>query len=104
MNQIRYNAYSSWDCDNVETLAAGATFVPLNAAPCDVVTLLLPSTGVSLYVKNSNTADATKYVQVDAPSGFVIPVGGDASEISIRRADGSATPVTVRYMYGKYRR
>lgn len=104
-SQIRYNAYSSWACDLVATLAAGSTFVPLNDQPCDVVTIILNSSGsVKLDIINSCQTDLTKFISIDAPSGFVLPVGGNANEISIRRTDLSATPVTVRYVWGKYRR
>lgn len=105
MTPIRYNAYSSWGTDFTATLAAGATFIQLNDIPADVITLVIPTTGgVSLDVINSNETDKTKYMVIDAPSGFVIPVGGNAAEIMIRRHDQSATPVTVRYMWGKFRR
>lgn len=104
MTPIRYNGYSSWSTETVATLNPGTTWVSLGDFPCDEVVIYNPATGVSLDVKASCQPDATKYVTVEAPSGATIPVGGNAQEIQVRRTDLSNTPITVRYIWRKFRR
>jgi hypothetical protein len=105
---IRYNAYSSWRTAII-TIDAGATFTPLGDFPCDEVVLYNPATGVSLDVIASSwiagtSADTTQFVTIDAPAGAVIPVGGNASEIAVRRTDTASTETTIRYIWRKFNR
>ena len=104
MNNIRYNAYREWDIATTATSSTGANFVPLlGADSADEVTIILQSSdngGVALDVSHNGT----DYAILEAPSGFVIPLGGQTSEIQVRRHDQSNTPFTVRYMWGRYRR
>jgi hypothetical protein len=104
---IRYNAYSSWRTA-IKTIAAGATFTTLGDFPCDEIVIYNPASGVSLDVISSSwiagtSADTTQFVTIDAPSGAVIPVGGNANEISVRRTDAGAE-TTVRYIWRKFMR
>lgn len=102
---IRYNGYQEWGTDYVETVAAGTAFINLNNQPCDEVCIFNPASGVSLDVLAAKTPlSLDKFVTVDAPSGTVIPVTGNANEILVRRTDLSATPTTVRYIWRRYRR
>lgn len=100
----RYNGYQNWSAEITATAASGSGFTALPNIPCDEVVIYNPASGVALDVKNSNETDATKYVTVDAPAGAVIPVSGTAAEIEVRRHDQSATPVTVRFIWRKFRR
>ncbi len=105
---FRYNAYSSWRT-GIITISAGATFTPLGDFPCDEVVLYNPASGVSLDVIASSwiagtNADTTQFVTVDAPSGAVIPVGGYANEIAVRRNDQASTPTVIRYIWRKFMR
>jgi hypothetical protein len=104
MTPIRYNAYQSWSTEIVDTSTSGEVFTPLGDFPCDEVVIYNPSTGVSLDIKASNQPDDTKFVTIEAPSGATIPVGGLASEIMVRRTNLSDTPVTVHYIWRKFRR
>jgi beta-lactamase superfamily II metal-dependent hydrolase len=108
MNQIRYNAYSSWRT-GIITITAGATFTPLGDFPCDEVVILNPGTGVSLDLIASSwiagaSADTTQFVTLDTPSGTVIPVGGNANEIAVRRTDQASTSTVIRYIWRKFMR
>lgn len=105
---IRYNAYSSWRTAIV-TITAGATFTPLGDFPCDEVVIYNPAAGVALDVIASSwiaggSADLTQFVTMDAPSGAVIPVGGNASEIAVRRNDQASTSTVIRYIWRKFMR
>lgn len=105
---IRYNAYSSWRTAKITT-TAGATFTPLGDFPCDEIVIYNPAAGVSLDVISSSwiagtSADTTQFVTVDAPAGAVIPVGGNAMEIAVRRNDQAATSTTIRYIWRKFQR
>lgn len=100
----RYNAYSSWRTAIVEV---ADEFVPLGDFPCDEVVLYVES-GINLRVISSSwiagsEADTDQYVLAEAPAGLVIPVGGNANEIAVRRDSGS-DPVTVRYIWRKFAR
>lgn len=108
MSNIRYNAYSSWRT-GIITITAGATFTPLGDFPCDEVVLYNPASGVALDVIASSwiagtAADTTQFVTVDAPAGAVIPVGGNANEIAVRRNDQAATSTVIRYIWRKFQR
>lgn len=103
MTPIRYNGYSSWSTETAATPNPGSEWTTLGDFPCDEIVIYNPSTGVALDIKQSAAADA-KYVTVEAPSGATIPVGGNAQEIMVRRNDQSNTPITVRYIWRKFRR
>lgn len=107
MSPIRYNAYSSWRTA-IATVAAGDEWTTLGDLPCDEVVIYNPAAGVALDVIASswiagNSADENQYVIVDAPAGAVIPVGGNANEISVRRNDAGAE-TTIRYIWRKFMR
>lgn len=104
MTPIRYNGYSSWSTETATTSGTGASFVTLGDFPCDEIVIYNPSSGTPLDIKSSLQSDATKFVTIEAPSGATIPVAGNAQEISVRRTDNSGTPVTVRYIWRKFRR
>jgi len=106
---IRYNAYSSWRTGTVQTSDDGTTFAPLGDFPCDEVVIFIPTGGEALDIIASSwiagtNADDTQFVTADSPSGTVIPVGGNANEIAVRRTDLDATPATVRYIWRKFMR
>lgn len=108
MSPIRYNAYQEWRTGKVTT-TAGATFTPLGDFPCDEVVIYNPAAGVTLDVIASSwiagsAADPAQFVTVDAPAGAVIPVGGNANEIAVRRNDQAATETTIRFIWRKFRR
>ena len=108
MSNIRYNAYSSWRT-GIITITTGATFTPLGDFPCDEVVLYNPASGVALDVISSSwiagaSADTAQFVTVDAPSGAVIPVGGNANEIAVRRNDQASTSTVIRYIWRKFMR
>ncbi len=105
MQGIRYNGAQSWGTNFVATSATGSTFVNLNEEIADEVTLVLPSSGVGLDVLCAGQVqEPTKFVSIDAPSGFVIPLTGNAKEVMVRRTDLSNTPINVRYTWRKFRR
>jgi len=106
MTPIRYNAYSSWCSEIVQTSASGSTFVPLGDFPCDEVVIFVDSASEAIDILASSkiVSAPTDYVTADSPSGTVIPVGGNANEIAVRRADESGTPTTVRYIWRKFMR
>lgn len=109
MPQYRYNAYSQWATEIVATSDTGTGFVSLPDIPCDEIVIYNPAAGVSLDIissqrLNENPPTPTKFVTVDAPAGATIPVGGNAAEIAVRRNDQSVTPITVRFIWRKFRR
>ena len=105
MTDIRYTAVQSWGTDFVTTLAAGTAFINLNDQVADEVTLIIPASGAKLDVLCAGQLpDTTKFVSVDAPSGFVIPLSGNAQEVMVRRNDLSGAATTVRYTWRKFRR
>ncbi len=104
LSQIRYNAYSSW---RTQTVSVEDEFVPLGDFPCDEVVIYVES-GVNIDIIASSwlggtEADPTQFVTAEAPAGVVIPVGGNANEIAVKRTTGS-DPVTVRYIWRKFSR
>ncbi len=101
MSQFKYNTIESWGV-GVTAIAAGAGFTQLTDIICDEVTIFVPSTGESLQAVAANETDSAKYVDLEAPSGTTILVGGSAQEIGIRTTDGSGG--TCRFIWRKYHR
>ena len=100
----RYHPVSKWGTDVVATAGAGV-FVNLNDQQADEVTILVLAAGVGLDIQSAGQVGSnTKYVSVDAPSGITIALTGNALEVLVRRTDGSATPVNVRYIWRKFGR
>ena len=105
MTDIRYTAVQSWGTDFVTTLVAGTAFINLNEQVADEVTLVIPASGSKLDVLCAGqVATPSKYVSIDAPSGFVIPLSGNAQEVMVRRNDLSGAATVVRYTWRKFRR
>jgi hypothetical protein len=98
----RYHPTTKWSTAIV-VVDGAAEFVTLPDLQCDEVALILPSTGVSLDIIESGklVTAPTEFATIEAPSGLTIPVAGNASEISVRRTDGSATPETLRFIWRK---
>ena len=103
MQGFKYNSTQNWATSSVATSGSGASFVGLNDEPCDEVTIVILANGVGLDIQGPS-GSSTDYVSIDAPSGLVIPVSGNAKEVQVRRTDQSATPATVRYLWRKYSR
>jgi hypothetical protein len=102
---FKYNSTQNWGTDFVTTLAAGTAFLNLNDQPADEVTLIIPSSGASIDVLCAGqAAEPTKFVTIDAPSGFVIPLSANTAEVMVRRTDLSGAATTVRYTWRKFRR
>ncbi len=101
MSNFKYNTTESWGVIHT-TIAAGTAFTQLEDVICDEVTIFVPSSGAALQAVASNENDLTKYVDLEAPSGTTIFVGGSAQEIGIRTA--SAIAGTCRAIWRKYKR
>ena len=108
MAGFRYNAYSSWRTQILATANPGTGFTPLGDFPCDEVVIYVAS-GTSIDIISSSwlggtEADTTQFVTAEGPAGVVLPVGGNANEIAVRRTNLSNTPITVRYVWRKFMR
>jgi len=99
----KYVTIQNWGTDLVATSTSGATFVPLGSILADEVTLVLPASGVSIDVLCAGQiATPTKFFTIDAPSGYVIPLGRNIGEVMVRRTDNNNTPVNVRFSWRKF--
>lgn len=101
--QRSYNGYNSWGAGVVATGAAN-TPVPLPDIPCQEVVIFRLSADVQINLKNSGQQGTTNFVTLDVSSGTVIPVAGNANEISVWRTDGSASAANVRFVWRKFSR
>lgn len=105
MQGSRYVGAQTWGTDFVATSTTGSTFVNLNNEIADEVSIILPAGSVGIDVLCAGQyATPTKFVSIDAPSGFIIPLTGNANEVLVRRTDQSNTPINVRYTWRKVRR
>lgn len=99
-----------WGTDSVQTSATGASFVQLADHDCDEIEIFNPSSTVQIdIITNASPAlDQTTLKQFISPAipgpGTLIPVTGNAKEISVRRTDLSNTRVFIGYIWRKFRR
>jgi hypothetical protein len=95
---IRIAPIDAWGTLQVTTAVAGTTYTALASNPAREVRLS-NTTGTTVDVRQVGTTDSP-YKLVTAASE-VFRVVGNTNEIEVKRADDSATPVTISAIFSK---